>query len=396
MDRATSRRRLALFALFLIPGLALSSWVTRTPDIRDLLGASTAEMGFVLFGLSAGSMIGILSSGKLVTRFGTRPVSGAASLTIVACTPIVGLGAALSQSLLVAAGLFLLGLGFGCGEVAMNVDGADVERIIGRPVLPMMHGSFSLGTVIGAVLGVVLTAVKFPVVWHLAGMAVVTLPLALIALRFVPSGTGREERTTGKAPGLAVWRDRRLLLIGVVVLGMALTEGAANDWLPLIMVDGHGLDPALSSGVYVGFVAAMTVGRFTGTFFLRRFGRAVVICASAVLGAAGLLVVIAVDSQVAAAVAVLLWGLGCALGFPVALSAAGDSGASPTARVSLVATVGYLAFLVGPPSLGLLGQHVGLRGAMLVVLAFLVFAALAAPALGGRQQHSTQAAEVRI
>ncbi|GIF22285.1 fucose permease [Actinoplanes tereljensis] len=391
MDLATSRRRLALFGLFLIPGLALSSWVTRTPDIRDLLGASTAEMGLVLFGLSAGSMIGILFSGKLVTRYGTRPVIAAGALTIVSCTPVVGLGAALSQSLVVAAGLFLLGLGFGCGEVAMNVDGADVERIIGRPVLPSMHGCFSLGTVIGAILGMIFTAAAVPVVWHLAGMALVTFPLCLVAMRFVPAGTGREQRDEQKTRGPAVWRDRRLLLIGVIVLGMALAEGAANDWLPLIMVDGHGLDPALSSGVYVVFVAAMTIGRFTGGFFLDRFGRAVVLFASAVIGAAGLLVVIAVDSQIAAGAAVLLWGLGSALGFPVALSAAGDSGANPTARVSLVATVGYLAFLVGPPALGFLGEHFGLRGAMLAVLLFLIFAALAAPALGGRKPAAAAA-----
>ncbi|GAA2632883.1 MFS transporter [Paractinoplanes durhamensis] len=385
MDLATSRRRLALFGLFLIPGLALSSWVTRTPDIRDLLGASTAEMGLVLFGLSAGSMIGILSSGALVTRFGTKPVIAVAALTIVSCTPVVGLGAAMSQSIVVAAGLFLLGLGFGGGEVAMNVDGADVERIISRPVLPMMHGSFSLGTVVGALIGMLFTKLEVPVVWHLGGMALVTLPLCLFSLRWVPGGTGREEQHAAKVPGPPVWRDRRLLLIGVIVLGMALAEGAANDWLPLIMVDGHGLDPALSSGVYVVFVAAMTIGRFTGGFFLDRFGRAAVLCASAIIGAVGLAVVIAVDSPIAAGAAVLLWGLGSALGFPVALSAAGDSGANPTARVSLVATVGYVAFLVGPPGLGFLGEHFGLRGAMLVVLAFLVAAAAAAPALGGRK-----------
>src|SRR4029453_17614638 len=74
MDHATARRRLALFALFFLPGLGISSWVTRTPDIRDLLGVSTADMGLILFGLSAGSMIGILGSGALVTRLGTRPV----------------------------------------------------------------------------------------------------------------------------------------------------------------------------------------------------------------------------------------------------------------------------------------------------------------------------------
>lgn len=181
-----------------------------------------------------------------------------------------------------------------------------------------------------------------------------------------------------------VWRDRRLLLIGAIVLAMALAEGAANDWLPLLMVDGHGLDAAAGSLVYVGFAAAMTLGRFGGTFFLSRHSRATVVRASAVSGALGLCLVIFSDNTVVAAAAVLFWGLGASLGFPVALSAAGDSGPAETARVGLVATIGYIAFLVGPPTLGFLGDHYGLRPAMVVVLAFVAAAAFAAPAAGTR------------
>ncbi|MFI5845172.1 MFS transporter [Catenuloplanes sp. NPDC051500] len=380
MDLATSRRRTALFALFLTVGLGLSSWVTRTPDIRDLLGASTAEMGLVLFGLSGGSMIGILSSGPLVSRFGARPIVAIGSLSIVLAMPVIGLGAALSQSLLVAAGLFLFGFGMGGGEVGMNIEGADVERVTSRPVLPVLHGCFSLGTVLGAAGGMALTAASFPVAWHLALLGATTLPLVLWSLFQLPAGIGITPASVG-VKGQAVWRDRRLALIGLIVLAMALAEGAANDWLPLMMVDGHGMDPALGSGVYVAFAAAMTIGRFTGTFFINRFGRVAVLCASALIGGAGLALVIFVDNAIVAATAVLLWGLGAALGFPVVLSAAADSGPNPTARVSLVATVGYVAFLVGPPALGWLGEHYGLRGAMIVVLAFLALAAVLAPAL---------------
>jgi fucose permease len=382
LDAVTARRRTALFLLFLVPGLAISSWVTRTPDIRDLLGASTSEMGLVLFGLSAGSMAGILCSGALVARLGTRPVVIAGILTVVASMPVVGLGAAVSQSLLVGAGLFLFGLGIGGGEVAMNIEGADVERLLGRPVLPTMHGFFSLGTVIGAAAGMLLTVIDFPVVWHLVAIGALTLPIALTALRPIPSGVGKESRQSRSQAGSPrVWRDTRLLLIGVVVLAMALAEGAANDWLPLIMVDGHGLDAALGSAVYLAFSAAMTAGRFTGGWFLARFSRAAVLGASAVIGGVGLALVIAVDNGVVAGAAVVLWGLGAALGFPVALSAAGDSGPNPAARVSLVATAGYVAFLVGPPALGFLGEHYGLRGAMVVVLVLLAVAAAVSPAL---------------
>lgn len=165
---------------------------------------------------------------------------------------------------------------------------------------------------------------------------------------------------------------------------MALAEGAANDWLPLLMVDGHGLGATAGSLVFVGFAAAMTLGRFGGTFFLSRHSRATVVRASAVSGAIGLCLVIFSDNAVVAAAAVLFWGLGASLGFPVALSAAGDSGPDETARVGLVATIGYVAFLVGPPTLGFLGDHYGLRPAMGVVLAFVATAVLAAPAAGTR------------
>ncbi|MDR7114089.1 fucose permease [Microbacterium trichothecenolyticum] len=184
----------------------------------------------------------------------------------------------------------------------------------------------------------------------------------------------------------ALWKDSRLLLIGVIILAMALAEGTANDWLPLVMVDGHGFDPALGSTIYAVFAAAMTIGRFSGGWFIERFGRPAVLCASGVFAAVGLALVIFVDSQVVAAAAVLLWGLGASLGFPVAISAAGDSGPDSAARVSLVATAGYVAFLVGPPALGFVGDEYGLRAALLIPLVFVVIAAMVAPLIGGRRR----------
>ncbi|WP_033407459.1 MFS transporter [Nonomuraea coxensis] len=387
MDLAMRRRRHALFLLFFLPGVATSSWVTRTPDIRDRLEASTAQMGWILFGLSLGSMIGILLSGRLTSRYGTRPVIVTGTLTIIASLALISAGVLLASVPLVTAGLAGFGAGIGAGDVAANVDAADVERATGATTLPTLHGCFSLGTVAGACAGIAATATRLPVHWHLAAVTLLSAAIFLYAARSVPAGTGLGtpggSGTAGPRP--AVWKDGRLLLIGAIVLAMALAEGAANDWLPLLMVDGHGLGTAAGSLVYAGFAAAMTAGRFAGTYFLDRFGRTAVIRASAVSGALGLLLVIFSDSALLAGAAVLLWGLGAALGFPVALSAAGESGPDETARVSLVAVIGYVAFLVGPPGLGFLGEHWGLRAAMLVVLGFVVSAAFLAPAVDTRR-----------
>ncbi|MGO3886466.1 MAG: MFS transporter, partial [Mycetocola sp.] len=226
---------------------------------------------------------------------------------------------------------------------------------------------------------------------HLLIVGALSVVVLVVSIRVLSPGVGKTVRGGADAAAEppqklgSLLRDSRLLIIGAVVLAMALAEGTANDWLPLVMVDGHGFDATLGSVVYALFAASMTNGRFCGGWFIARYGRAAVLCASAIAGAIGLAIVIFVDNQLAAGAAVVLWGLGASLGFPVALSAAGASGANSAARVSLVATVGYIAFLVGPPALGFLGEHYGLRGALIFPLVLVALAAVLAPRIESKE-----------
>lgn len=163
-------------------------------------------------------------------------------------------------------------------------------------------------------------------------------------------------------------------MIGFVVFAMALAEGTAYDWLPVILVDEHGFSQGLGAMIFVLFAAMMTLGRFGGGWLLMRFGRLVVVRGSIVLVAAGVAFIVLDDHQVMAGIAVLCWGTGAALAFPLALSAAAEGDDRGADRVKAVATIGYIALLVGPPSLGFVGQQFGLRGARLLVLGLVVVA----------------------
>ncbi|MFF5832706.1 MFS transporter [Streptomyces bacillaris] len=395
VDARTRRWRAALFLFMLATGVSMASWVARTPAVRDALDASTGAMGLVLFGLSVGSMAGVLVSGGLVRRHGGRTVITFGAGLLVAGLLVIAGGAALEVSGGVFGGLALFGAGLGLAEVAFNIEGAAVERTVGRPVLPVLHGCFSLGTVVGALLGMGLTAVRFPVGWHLAAVAVAVAAAGIRTVRAIPPGTGREdaEPRAGERAGaggwraqVEVWRDRRLVLIGLIVLAMAFAEGSANDWLPLLMVDGHGTSATAGSLTFMLFAVAMTTGRFAGGPLLVRYGPAAVVRASAVVAAVGVALVVFSSSALLAGAAVVLWGLGASLGFPVTVSAAGEGEGErdASARVAAVSTAGYAAFLVGPPSLGFLADHVGLRAAMIVVLVLLGGAALITGALRRR------------
>lgn len=377
MDVATRKRRNALFAFFFIPGLSMASWVTRTPAIRDTLGVSIAEMGSILFGLSVGSMSGILLAGWLVDRYGTKSIMAAGLWCIVAAMAFIAAGDATSQPFVVALGLASFGFGMGISEIAVNIDGADVERVTGAHLLHALHGCFSLGTVCGALIGIALNAFVFPVFWHMVGIAIVCALLIVSLIQYIPENSAlqRAEPSDGlRTATPSLWRDPAILAIASIVLAMALAEGSANDWLPLLIVDEYGLSPTSGSMVFLAFACAMTVGRFSGGYLLKRLGRPAVIRASAIVGAIGIATIIFATEPFFAGVAVILWGLGASLGFPVAISAAGDSGPNGAERVKWVAIAGYIAFLVGPPLLGFIGEAAGLRNALLVVFAFVAAA----------------------
>jgi MFS family permease len=371
--------RNAVLATFFLNGFAFATWASRIPSARHELDLGPGALGLLLLSASIGSVIALPSSGGSVQRFGARRVVIAAAgveavgLLLVA----VGVGA-LGAVPLTAVGLFLVGFGTGSWDVAMNVEGAEVERLIGRSVMPRFHASFSLGTVGGAAVGAVVTFAGLGVGWHVAVVAVLVALLAGLSVRgFLP----HQPRTAETPPShaLKAWTEPRTLLIGVMVLAMALTEGVANDWLGVAMVDGYDAPAWLGAAAFALFVVAMTVGRVTGTVLLDTFGRLRVLWGSMGVAAVGVLLVVLGQVPVLVTLGIVLWGVGASLGFPVGMSAAADDPAKAAARVSVVSTIGYTAFLGGPPLLGFLGAHFGVLNALLVVSVILVPSALAVP-----------------
>lgn len=379
--------RNSIFVIFAVCGVGLSTWVSRTPAIRDGLAASTADMGWIIFGLAGGSIVGLTGSSHILARITGRATILCSLLLSSVGIVVVGLGSLVGVPAVVFAGLALFGAGYGLCDVAMNVEGAANERALGRTIMPLFHAAFSVGTMVGAALGALAEFAGVPVLLHLAAGAVVMAVATVLAVRHIPRGdtaAGRpapdEPAHVSRADRLAVWREPRTLLIGVMVLGLAFAEGSANDWLALAMVDGHHVDNATGAFVFGVFVTAMTVGRVAGVTVLDRYGRVAVLRGSTALAVVGLSVVIFVPNAWIATGGVVLWGLGSALGFPVGVSAAADEPRLAPARVSAVATIGYLAFLAGPPLLGLLGERFGLLRALTAVLILVAVAGAAAGA----------------
>ena len=378
--------RNALFMIFALCGLVMSTWMSRVPSVRDSFQADTATMSILAFAIAAGSIAGLVASSHIVARLGARTTIMWGLIIGGVGIAIAGIGATVGPHfVLTAAGLVIFGAAFSICDVSMNVSGAAQERIMGRPIMPVFHAFFSFGTMGGAGIAVLVERLDLPIAAHIGGIAVVLAIAGIISVRFLQSENiladdaepiADDDHSKTWRGRLSIWRDPRTLLIGLIVLGMAFTEGTANDWLALSIVDGYDVDNANGALVFGIFVTFMTIGRLAGVVVLERFGRVPVLRGTAVLAVIGLLIVIFGPNVWVASIGVALWGLGASLGFPVGMSAAADDPRTAAARVSAVATIGYFAFLVGPPVIGLLGQEFGLLKALLAVLVLVGIAGL--------------------
>jgi nitrate/nitrite transporter NarK len=259
-------------------------------------------------------------------------------------------------------GIAISAWGIGTLDVLINVDGSAVERAAGRTLMPMMHAAWSIGVAAGAGIGAACAALGVTPSTQLIAEAVLIAVAALGMAggiprgKRAPAGQPAQDRRAKLRQWLRGWLDWRLLLIGVVMLGVELGEGSANNWLTLAVRNGHGQTAAVAALFVTAFAAGEALARIFGGPVVDRLGRVRTIRVTTVLGVIGVVLFIQAGNRWIVLAGVLLWAVGVSMGFPLGMSAAAESGPDPAARVSVVASIGYFANLAGPPVIGVLAQ----------------------------------------
>lgn len=387
------RWRTAIFTIFFLSGLSVATWASRVPALKIALGVDNIQIGFMLLAAGIASIAGLSLASFVLARFGARRGMLAAIFVFATGVALVGIGADLAQSyIVVILGLALFGLGNGSVDVMMNVEGAAIEKTVGKTILPLFHAFFSFGTVAGAAIGALAIALNANVLVHAAIIAVAIVIAGLVATANVPAreiamdpdaageASAKLSRRERLHEALSAWREPRTYALGVIVLGMSFAEGGANDWLALGMVDGHGTDEAMGAIGLATFSVSMTLVRVIGGPLVDRFGRVATLRVLSALAVAGLLLFIYAPTLPLILAGAALWGAGVSLGFPLGMSAAADDPARAAARVSATATIGYVAFLAGPPLLGFISESIGVLNTLLILVVLAIGSGLASGA----------------
>jgi fucose permease len=369
----------ATLVCFGLSGVVSGSWFSRIPAARDHLQADLTVVGLVLLCLGLGSLLTLPVGGRLIRHFSSRVVCAAGGVLLVSALCLLPL---VRSPLIFAALLLAGGAGVGCWQLALNVHGAAVERAAGRSVMPLLHGSWSGGVIIGSGIGALLAGAGVDLGRHFWML----LPVVLVANLIFALGWSDE-----RAPVAGGERRARpsarvvtmpIMLLSVMIICSNIGEGTAADWLALYVHDERGLSQGLGAAAYTTYAVTSTLGRLFGGPVIDRLGKVGTLRLCGLVTCAAIMVTLFAPGPVGPYLGAALWGLGLAVVFPTVITIAGNRGGDNAAgAIAVVSTMGYAAFLGAPPLIGLLADHISLGFAIGgVMLLGLAITALAGPA----------------
>lgn len=373
---AARRARLAVSAVFLVNAVLYANLVPRLPEVKDRLGLSNAELGTAIAAMPLGALLAGLLAPLLIQRLGSAAVAAfglVALAAAVAAVPLAGGWAVLAALLLLAGAVDAV------VDVAQNAHGFRVQRLYGRSIVNAFHGLWSVGAVLGGLLGSAAAGLAVPLPAHVATTSAVFAVVAVLAHRFLLRGPEDAERGAEEAdpaPGAGALRHvagRTVLLLavlGVLAACGAFVEDAGSSWGALYLRGEVGTGAAAAGLAFVALQVAMTVGRLTGDRVVDRFGQRRVARVGGVAIAVGLGLALAVPALGTTLAGFALAGLGVATLVPAVMHAADELPGLPAGvGLTVVSWLLRVGFLVSPTVVGLVADAASLRVGLLGVVA---------------------------
>lgn len=374
------KARAAVALTFLVHGFVVGSWIPHIPLAKDRLDVGTGIFGLALLALALGAIIAMPLSGALINRLGSARVITITGIGFCLAFILPPIAPDLLTFTLAA---IVFGATIGSMDVAMNAHGIAVEKALRRATMSLLHAAFSIGAMVGSLLGALLLSL-LDETDHILLASAIGLVAFLPCIRFyLPTET--DKGLSGKG---FVWPTRATISLGLLCFLALMAEGAIVDWSGLMLRQRFTLDASTAALGFAAFAAGMSLSRLLGDRMRMKFGATRLVRWSAFLMALGLAIALIIPSASIAILALALAGIGIGNAAPILFAGGGRlEPDAPGRGIAAVTTLGYAGFLAGPPLIGLVGEFTGLTVALgLVVLASLVIA-LSARAAGAADTY---------
>ncbi len=381
MLRMTHQSR--IMAIFFVQSIAMGSWFPRIPEVQAKLGLGPAELALALLGMPIGLLMTLPFAGGFVARVGARTtiIGGFALFLLLAPLPSLAWNL---PSLFVA--LLIVGTVISGLELGLNVAADAIEHAGGRKIMSTCHGFWSLGQMVGSLIGVGFAAIAAPVSLSLASVSLLLVGPALWLGYTLPPLPGSGAAAADEGPGRRTRPSRALIGLCLFVLGIAMAEGAAADWSAVFLRDVIGAPLATAGFGYTAYAFAIAAGRFLGDTLSVRFGPVALARFCGAVTILGVGIVVTSGGAVQAMIGLAALGFGCSVGFPLGVTAAARLGDRAAARnVALLSLFALFGFLLGPPMIGFVAEHLDLRYGLAMLLPALALSFVLAGGLRPRR-----------
>ena len=357
-----SKIRISASSFYFIMGLIFASWASRIPDIKFMLHLSDGDLGKVLFAIPMGQLFMMLISGYLVNKFGSRITL----LFSIAMYAVVLMLIALSDSfgaLFIV--LFLFGIAANTTNIAVNTQACGLEALYQRNIMASFHGLWSLGGFLGGILGAVFAQTGYSVFTHFVFVAIVSIIGIVVAGRNLLPNESTAVSTGDKGKKTAMKLDTTIILLGLIGFAGMFCEGTMFDWSSVYFATIIKPDESLIRMGYIASMGAMTFGRFIADRFVTRYKAPAVLKCCGLLITSGLLLATAMPNLIVSTIGFLLVGLGVSSIVPICYSTAGRLNTmAASIAITLVTSISFLGFMIGPPLIGLMSEVTNLRIAL--------------------------------
>jgi MFS family permease len=354
--------------VFFVHGFLFASWTAHIPQLKLHLGLSDGRLGLALLGAPIGSVLAIGVAAHLLPIVGSRRMVRLALLGYCASGPFIGLTGSLSTFFVA---FLLWGFFQGTLDVSMNTQAITVERFSGRVLMPGFHGSWSTGTLIGAVVGAAAVGLGLSLSEQLLVLAIpCLLAVGWLTTRMIPDRPAGDDPERLKAMPDAGGRllQRAVIVLGGIAFAGMLCEGAAADWAAVYLRNSLHAVPLVAGLAYAAYALAMVIVRLSGNRLFTRYSVHRLLSLLAAIGALGFAAGLVIARPVSLLVGFAFLGAGLGSVVPMILRAAGAVDNLDTGRaVAAVAGCGWAGFVVGPVVIGEIASATTLHIALFLI-----------------------------
>lgn len=353
------RIRLAVFIFYFVQGICFSSWASRIPDIKTTLGLDDAAWGTILLMIPIGQICGMTLSGLLVSRLGSKRIFPIAIFGYLGMLLFIGL--AQTEYALI---LSLIAFGFfgNFCNISVNTQGVNVERMYGRSIMASFHGGWSAAGLTGASIGLLMSTLRISPFLHFVIVAVLVVVAIIINIKYLQEDLKKVKTPEEIAAHKKNKPEKFLFLLGIVAFcGMA-AEGAMSDWSGLYLQEVVGTSPHLAPLGLTAYMITMATGRFVVDKASARFGKKRIIQVGGALIFSGLFLAVAFPNLITTIIAFMIIGFGTCSIVPTIYSIAGQkTKISTSMALTIVSSISFIGFLLGPPVIGYISHLTNLR-----------------------------------